>query len=67
MFYCTTFQYSTVVEFNVTHKESGLPVNGTVVLEKLQPYLGGGELRGIAIKKVDSKGVYINAMQPCSM
>ena len=53
---------STVVEFTVIHKDSGLLVNGTVVLEKLQQYLGGGELRGMTIKKFDTKGVYVRTM-----
>lgn len=57
--HCTSVHCSTVVEFRVAYKESGLPVNGTVVLEKLQPYLGGGVLRGVTVKKFDTKGLYI--------
>ena len=56
---CASVHCSTVVEFRVAYKESGLPVNGTVVLEKLQPYLGGGVLRGVTVKKFDTKGLYI--------
>ena len=56
---CATFHCSTVVEFSVAHKESGHLVNGTVVLERLQPYLGGGALRGVTIKRVDTKGLYM--------
>ena len=46
------------MEFSVSYKKSGLLVNGTVVLEKLQSYLGGGVLRGVTIKKIDTKGLY---------
>ena len=57
--HCPSVPCSTVVEFRVAYKESGLLVNGTVVLEKLQPYLGGGVLRGVTIKKLDTKGLYL--------
>ena len=61
---CVSFHCSTVVEFVVTYRKSGLLVNGTVVLEKLQPYLGGGVLRGVTIKKVDTKGLYKLLLHP---
>ena len=45
-----------VVEFTVTKKVTKDPINGSEILDKMESFIGGGEIRGITIKKLDTKG-----------
>ena len=48
--------YSTIVEFTVKMTDVMKEFNGSLVLEKLSQYQGGGTLRGVTIKSIDTKG-----------
>jgi cbb3-type cytochrome oxidase subunit 3 len=52
----------TVVEFIVTQEVTHDPLNGSVILQKLEAYLGGGVIRDIPLTKVDTKV----CQNPCS-